>query len=52
MWALLSPAGTIARIDPRLLTGLASAGYRSTDEKQTSVDGSGICDNPEWDSRH
>ncbi len=52
VWALLSPAGTIARIDPRLLTGLASAGYRSTDEKQTSVDGSGICDNPEWDSRH
>jgi hypothetical protein len=46
VWALLSPAGTIARIDPRLLTGLASAGYRSTDEKQTSVDGSGICGQP------
>jgi nitrite reductase/ring-hydroxylating ferredoxin subunit len=38
VWALLSPAGTIPHIDPRLLTGLASAGYRSTDEKQTSPD--------------
>jgi hypothetical protein len=32
VWALLSPAGTIPLIDPRLLTGLASAGYRSTDD--------------------